>query len=90
MKLIEDWWTVACRSATSWVAAILGGLLGAVAAHWGVLFAVVPFLPFWLQLPAAIVLGVLFVGGPIVLARITNQPRMQAKIAERKAGHGAD
>ena len=86
MRFIEDWWTVALRSATSWVAAILGGLLGALAAHWGILFAVLPFLPFWLQLPCAILLGVLFVGGPIVLARITDQPRMRAKIEERKHG----
>lgn len=89
MNIIEDWWTVVWRSATSWVATVLGGLLGALAVHWGVLFAVVAFLPYWLQLPVAVLLGMLFVGGPIILARITDQPKMQAKIAERKAGDGA-
>lgn len=74
---------MAWRSATSWVAAVLGAILGATAAHWGVMFAVVPFLPFWMQLPAAIVLGVLFVGGPIVVARITAQPKMRDKIGSK-------
>ena len=69
-QLIDDWACVAWRSfATSWVVAVLGVILGATAAHWGrqrLLWC--RFLPFWMQLPAAVVLGVLFVGGLIVVA----------------------
>ena len=89
MRFIDDWCDVLWRSATSWVAMILGGILGALAAHWGILFAIIPFLPFWLQLPVAIGLGVLFVGGPIVLARITDQPKLNARIAAKKEASDA-
>ena len=84
MKLITDWRTVVWRSATTWVATIIGSALGAFAAHWGIFFAIVPFLPFPLQLPVAMALGAFFVGGPIVLARITDQPRLNAKIEESR------
>ena len=89
MTFIAEWRDVLWRSATSWVAMILGGILGALAAHWGILFAIIPFLPFWLQLPVAIGLGVLFVGGPIVLARITDQPKLNARIAVKKGASDA-
>lgn len=82
MRLISEWRVVIWRSATSWVATILGALLGTFAAHWGIMFAVVPFLPFYLQLPVAASLGVFFVGGPVILARITEQPKMAEKVKE--------
>lgn len=84
MKIIAEWRTVVLRSATTWVATILGGILGAFGAQWGIAFAVLPFLPFWLQMPLAILLGVFFVGGPIVLARITEQPKLQERIEAKK------
>ena len=46
------------------------------------MFAVVPFLPFLMQPPRSC-LGVLFVGGPIVVARITAQPKMRDKIGSK-------
>ena len=86
LKLIEGWKDVLLRSATSWVATALGALLGAFGAQWGIMFAVLPFLPFWLQMPLAIVLGVFFVGGPIVLARITDQPKLEQRIKAKSDG----
>lgn len=86
LELIEGWKDVVLRSATSWVATALGALLGAFGAHWGIMFAILPFLPFWLQMPLAIVLGIFFVGGPIVLARITAQPKLEARIESKTDG----
>ena len=87
MRLIDDWCVVLRRSATTWVSTILGAMLGALSAHWGIFFAVVPFLPFWLQLPTAMVLGAFFVGGPIIIARLTDQPKLNAKIEEKRNGN---
>lgn len=83
-KPVDHWCVVLRRSATTWVSAIIGSALGAFAAHWGVAFAIVPFLPFPMQLPAAMVLGAFFVGGPIILARITEQPKLNRKIEEKR------
>ena len=84
MKLIEDWPLILWRSATTWVAAAIGAVVGVVGAHWALLLGVLPFLPFWLQLPLAIAVGVITIAGPVVVARITEQPRLNAKIEERK------
>ena len=84
MRFIEHWGTVARRSATSWTAAALGFLLGALGHTYMAAFAVIGFLPAELQLPLAGLVGAIVIGGPIVLARITEQPRLAAKLEEKR------
>ncbi len=85
MTLIAHPWTVIKRSATTWTATILGFLVGALANTYLAAFAVIGFIPSpVLQLPLAGLVGAIVIGGPIVLARIVEQPRLTAKI-EAKA-----
>ena len=85
MRLIEDWWTVLWNSATSWVSTFVGGILGVVVGHWEVILGVLPFMPIWVQLPLSILTGVIVIAGPTLVARITDQPKMQAKIKAKKS-----
>lgn len=84
MNFVSEWRTVLVRSATNWTAAILGALVGALAHTYVAAFAVLPFLPPLLQLPLAVLLGAIVIGGPIILARLTDQPKLQAKIEEHR------
>lgn len=85
MRLIAEWREILWRSATTWVATAIGALVGTVGAHWGLLLGVLPFMPFYLQLPLAIAVGIVTIAGPVVLARITDQPKLNVKIEERKS-----
>ena len=87
MKLVSEWKTVFLRSATTWVTAIVGALVGALAHTYGAAFAILPFLPSAFQLPVAAGLGVIVIGGPIVLARLTDQPKMAAKVEQKAEEH---
>ncbi len=89
MKLIDEWRTVIWRSATNWVATILGYLTGILApGTYMAAFAVIGFFPspFW-QLVCAGIVGAIVIGGPVILARITAQPKMVAKIEEKTDGN---
>lgn len=84
MRLIENWRTVLWRSAANWTAAIMGALVGVFAHTYGAAFAILPFLPTPLQLPLAIILGVIVIGGPIIIARLTPQPKLAVKVEEKR------
>ena len=86
LALIEHWPIVAWHSATSWVATVLGFLVGALSGTYGAAFAVIAFLPEYVQLPLAGIVGAIVIGGPVILARITAQPAMTAKIASKEGG----
>lgn len=92
MRLIDEWRTVLVRSATTWVAAMTGALVGLLAYLVGVLspvylaaFAVIGFIP-WpgTQLVLAVIVGAIVIGGPQILARLTAQPKMQEKIIDKQ------
>lgn len=90
MRLIEHWTTVLWRSACNWVAMVLGAIVGALAHTYIAAFAILPFLPEALQLPLAILLGCVVIGGPIVLARLVEQPKMTAKIKDKTDEQSAE
>lgn len=84
MKLIDEWRTVAWRSASNWVATILGFLTGVLSpATYMAAFAFIGFIPSpgW-QLGLAGLVGAIVIGGPVILARITAQPKLAQKIAD--------
>lgn len=83
MRLIAHWRTVLKRSATTWAATIIGALVGALAHTYMAAFAIIGFLPAELQLPLAALVGVIVIGGPIILARLTEQPKLAATIEEK-------
>lgn len=84
MTLIDEWWTVAKRSATTWVSTALGFLVGALAQTYLAAFAVIGFIPApELQLPLAGLIGAIVIGGPIILSRIVAQPTLVAKVEEK-------
>lgn len=83
MHLIEGWTTVLWRSATSWIAMTLGSIVGIVGTHWAVLLGILPFMPFYIQLPVALIVGALVIWGPTMIGRVTEQPKMKQKIAEK-------
>jgi hypothetical protein len=82
LELVEHWPTVLWRSATTRTAALTGLIVGVVGTHYLVLLGILPFLPPYLQLPLALLIGG-FVVGPTVASRLFKQPKMQAKIAEK-------
>lgn len=82
MKIIEEWRTVLKRSATTWVTLAVN----TIAAHALVFLAVLPFAPFYVQLPLAILIAVV-ASSPTWLARITEQPKLNAKIEEKRNGN---
>ena len=79
LKLIDDWLTVARRSATTWVTGAVQIVVAIVGVHWAVLLGVLPFVPFWLQLPIALAVAAITLA-PTVVARVTAQPKMQEKL----------
>lgn len=87
MRLIDHWRTVAWRSATSWVATGLGAVGGALANTYLAAFMVIGFVPSprW-QFPLAALLGAIVIGGPIILARLVEQPKLNEKLEEKKDG----
>lgn len=85
-ELIDDWFVMLWRSATSWVTAFLASLVGTVGAHWATMIGILPFMPYWLQLPLGIAVGILVIWGPVMTARVTAQPKLEEKIAEKRDG----
>lgn len=84
MKLIEHWGTVLRRSATTWVAGVLTFLIGALAQSYMAIFAFLAFIP---SLTVQIIGGgfvvLVVIGGPIILARVVEQPKLAAKIEQK-------
>lgn len=78
MKFVEEWKTVLWRSASNWVTL----LVNTIVAHALVFFAVLPFAPFYLQLPLALLFA-LIASSPTWLARVIAQPVMAAKVEEK-------
>lgn len=85
MKLIDNWRIVLWRSATSWVTGAVHVVIATIGVHWAVLLGVLPFLPFWLQLPIALAVAAVTIA-PTLLARITEQPKMRAKVEGKPDG----
>lgn len=81
-QLIDNWATVLWHSATSRTTAVMGAIIGTIGVHWAMILGIVPWLPVYLQVPA-IALVALAVAGPTLLSRITCQPKLQQKIAEK-------
>lgn len=81
MRLVENYWTVLWRSTANWVTFAVN----LATAHALVFLAVVPFAPLTTQLPLAIGIAVL-ASAPTWAARIWKQPKLAAKIEEKRAG----
>lgn len=84
MRLIDEWRTVLWRSANNWVALILGPIVGALSTNALVALGVLGFLPVKFQIPGAMLIGLLFYTGPHILARLVAQPKLAAKVEEKK------
>lgn len=85
MRLISTWRTVIWRSAANWTVSAVSFVIGAFLQWHMAMFAFLAFLP-WLPvqiLAGGVVLAVL-IAGPTILARITDQPGLQAKIEEKR------
>lgn len=85
MKFIEHWKTVLWRSAVTWVTVVLTFLVGALSPAYLAIFAFLGFVPSpFIQIVVGGLVVTIVVGGPIILARLVEQPRMEAKIEEKK------
>lgn len=84
MKVIEHWKTVLWRSATTWASVIVGTVLGVVGQGAMVALGIIGFLPAEMQLPAAILVGIMFTLSVIVPARLLRQPKLTAKIEAKQ------
>jgi len=80
---VEDWCIVMRRSATTWVTYGIQTICTTVAVHWAVMLGVLPFLPFHLQLPLALLIAAVTTA-PTIIARLTKQPRLEEKIKEKR------
>lgn len=83
MKLIDAWFTVWLRSATTWATLAVN----TIAAHALVFLAVLPFAPLYVQLPAAILIAVV-ASSPTWLARVVSQPKLAEKVEAKKQEAG--
>lgn len=85
MKLIDQWRTVLKRSATTWVTVVLTFLVGALTPSYLAIFAFLGFVPSpFVQIVVGGLVVVIVVGGPIILARIVDQPKLTAKVEQKK------
>lgn len=80
MNVVEQWFTVWKRSATTWASFAVN----LVTAHALVFMAVLPFAPLYWQLPLAIGIAIL-ASAPTWAARIWKQPKLTEKIAAKEA-----
>lgn len=85
LHLIDDWAFWFWHSATTWGAGVIGGFLAWMASWHGIFFALIPFLPAYLQVPAAILVGALALGGAVGFLRVIKQPKADAKLEKRRA-----
>ncbi len=83
MKFIDNWATVAWRSATTWVTYALQAVCTTIAVHWMVFMGVLPFLPLYFQLPLALLIAAVTTA-PTIIARLTKQPKLNEKIKEKR------
>jgi Sec-independent protein secretion pathway component TatC len=79
MRFVTEWPTVLWRAASNWVTLIVNTVI----AHALVFFAILPFAPFYLQLPLALFIA-LVASSPTWLARVIEQPKMAAKVEEKQ------
>lgn len=78
MKLTPDWRRVLWRSATTRVTAAMTFLVGALSQTYMAGYAFLAFLPYPpLQVAIAGLITAIVVGGPIILARLAHQPKLQ-------------
>lgn len=84
-KLIEHWGTILRRSAVTYVTGILTFLTGALGTTYLAVFAFlgIGFLPMFVQAVIGGFTLFIVVGGPIILARLVEQPKLTAKIQEK-------
>lgn len=82
-NLIEHWGTVLRRSAVTYVTAALTFLVGALAQTYMAIFAFLAFMPPLVGIVVGGFLVVIVVGGPIILARLVEQPALNAKLEEK-------
>lgn len=83
MRFVDQWRTVLWLSATTWVTAAVHTIMAVVGVHFAVLLGVVPFVPSPWQLPIALVVALLTML-PTLIARVWPQPKMAAKIEEKR------
>lgn len=83
---IEDWCVYLRRSATTWVTGAVNTIMAIIGVHWAVLLGVLPFVPLYWQLPLALLVAALTTA-PTIIARLTKQPKLNAKIEEAKNGN---
>lgn len=90
MRLIEHWGTVLRRSAVTWVTVVLTFLVGALTPAYMAIFAFLGFVPSpFIQIVVGGLVVTIVVGGPIILARLVEQPKLAAKL-EAKAEEKRD
>jgi hypothetical protein len=83
-KLIDHWKTVLRRSAVTWITAIITFLVGALGQTYLAAFAFLGFVSDpTIQFVGAGFLAVIVIGGPIILARLVEQPALNAKLEEK-------
>lgn len=85
MKLIDNWRIYAIHASTTWTTMLVHAIIATIGLHWAALLGVLPFLPLWLRLPLAVLIGAV-VTVPTVIGRITAQPKLQQKVAEKANG----
>lgn len=79
MRLIDEAWTTLKGSATTYAALIVNTII----AYPLVFIAVLPFAPLYVQLPLAVIFAIV-ASSPVWAARIWKQPKLEAKIEEKK------
>jgi len=89
MELVEEWPTVLRRAITIRLAAALTFLIGAFGQAYLAVFAFLAFMPYPIQVGVGGLMVFIVVGCPIILARLVQQPKMQAKV-EKKIEEKAD
>ncbi len=80
MRLIDEWRTVLWHSATTRTTALITYLLGAIGQYYFAGFLFIGFLPQTFQILCAGVLAVLVFGGPIILSRLVQQPKLNERL----------
>lgn len=83
MRLIEHWGTVLKNSAVTWVAGILTFFVGALGQTYMAIFAFLAFMPQGVAVLVGGLLVFIVVGGPIILARIVEQPKLTEKLEQK-------
>lgn len=81
--IIKEWKEVVLHSWSTRLAASLGAIAGVVGAHEIIAVGLLGFLPVgWPQIAGAAVVGFLAFGAPLIVARITKQPKLQRRIED--------